>query len=61
MKWFSCQNGCLMVAGYRLEASGVMAGGGGAAGHSLAPALTLPVTPPVRLPVCVCESEMGDR
>ena len=42
MKKFSCQNNCCaMVTGYRLEASGVMAGGGrAAAGHLLAqPAL----------------------
>ena len=37
MKLFSCQNNCVMTGGYRLQASWVMVGGG-AAGHSQAPA-----------------------
>ena len=47
-----------MAAGYRLQASGEMAGGGGGgvpAGHSPA----LPATASHCL--SVCESEMGDR
>ena len=49
-----------MAGGYRLPASGEMAGGGGggvAGGHSLAQ----PQPATASLCLSVCESEMGDR